>query len=389
MIRQDGLVATIIVFVIGIAMLIFGAVGAFAFHERTSGIAGGYMPSAQAGGSGSLFYPSGADPEEVGKCLNSWFSKKRPDSPLADKGLIFAGEGKKYNVNPALMIAIAGAETTYATNYGAASSSTHNYQSMTCNTAKLGDYPCVPSNGSNPRDWEDFPDYDTSIANHAEYMQRKYLSKGITDIRSIGEIYCGKNCNHWFDVVPKVFNEIIGSCPSLKTATASNIIRGDYVKLNVPLVGQKTSMTCGRASVAMVLNYYGGNWTIDDTYSGGPVNTPSAALSQLKKQSGKAWKVGRVSSNGNGWSTVMKSLKAKNPVILFQRFHFNSNCQRSRSSYGHIIVIRGYDPATDTLMVNSSTTRGAYSCQLDRSLYNQASNLSHTDSSGTIIYSHE
>lgn len=39
-------------------------------------------------------------------------------SPLADHGSVFVNNGLKFDVDPRLVIAIAGAETTFATNMG-------------------------------------------------------------------------------------------------------------------------------------------------------------------------------------------------------------------------------------------------------------------------------
>jgi N-acetylmuramoyl-L-alanine amidase len=212
--NQEGIVGQII-FLLGGGALTVGIIALVMFlSSLLSGIMAGGQP-AYAGGSGfsGLTYPSGADPQEVGQCINEWFANKRADSPLSELGVKFATEGQRNNVNPALLIAIAGAESTYGTAWNAIAPSSHNYQSMRCNTSQSG--PCIASRNSNPRTWEVYPNFEVAIERHAAYMQRKYLSQGVVDIRSIGEIYCGPTCNHWFETAPKVFNELVEACPQL------------------------------------------------------------------------------------------------------------------------------------------------------------------------------
>lgn len=227
--RQLGIIALSIIFVVILVLLgIFGAFGAGALAKLTQGEPGAYGQPGFISGSGlnsSLSYPDGVSITEIGSCLDNYLSNKAPDSsPLQGMGETFAKAGKNKNVNPALLIAIAKKESSYATDWAAIRPSTHNYQSMSCGTVVPKDkYRCIksvppkdPDKKPNPLRWHEFPDYETSIHEHAAYMQRKYLSQGATSIEEIGKIYC-ENPTNWIEKTSTYFEDIVSTCSSLKT----------------------------------------------------------------------------------------------------------------------------------------------------------------------------
>ncbi len=172
---------------------------------------------------------------------------------------------------------------------------------------------------------------------------------------------------------------------------ASNVIEDGYINLNVPLVRQYDGGKCGRTSVAMVANYFGASFVPDDCAAGVNDNLlPSASKSTiLPRYSDKSWKKSRITASGSNWDKVFTSLSKGNPVIFFQKKWFNTNCSRTNSSNGHIIVIRGWDKEKGELIINSPHTQKSITCNVPKSIYNSASNLSHKYGSGVIIYSLE
>jgi len=171
--------------------------------------------------SGSLTFPSGGNVTEIGECLDNWLSKNiSKSSPFQGRGVKFAEEGKKNNVNPAFLIAIGGAESSYGTDWGAVSKDTFNYAAMTCGTTQKS--PCVSSRGNNPRTWEAYDSWDQAIERHAKYMNERYLSRGITNLEEIRDIYCGPidDCPTWLENVEKVIESITSSCQGLIVQSA-------------------------------------------------------------------------------------------------------------------------------------------------------------------------
>lgn len=182
---------------------------------------------AYGSGSGELTFPlSAATPESIA-CLDNWLQNKKPDSPLNGKAAAFVASGQTYNVNPALILGIAGAESTFGTNWRLIDKETLNYQSMKCDTGQRTT-PGTECIG----DWAKYPTWEKSIDEHNKYLRQTYLNQGINTISAIGKIYCGSNCSDWEPTVTSVFNEIISACPGFSSSTNSSIMHGDLIVID-------------------------------------------------------------------------------------------------------------------------------------------------------------
>lgn len=95
-------------------------------------------------------------------------------SPLAGNGLNFVIHGLAYNVDPRLIVAIAGAETTFGTDMGC--NGAFNAWSWFWN-----DFQCGQSG---------FGSWEAGIRTVTKFIRESYLDKGLTTIEQIGATYC-------------------------------------------------------------------------------------------------------------------------------------------------------------------------------------------------------
>jgi murein DD-endopeptidase MepM/ murein hydrolase activator NlpD len=131
-------------------------------------------------------------------------------SPMAGQGNVLVAMGKKYKVNPALVVAIAGKESIYGTYCGASVggprgvNETHPYNYWGRKSSSGG--------------WMSFSSLEVAIENQTSYMT-KYLDpkgeyyRGGT-IRDIGKIYCedAEKPGGWVDSVTDFYNNIMQQC---------------------------------------------------------------------------------------------------------------------------------------------------------------------------------
>ena len=218
----------------GIAILFFviGLAIAFSFikwrEPAPVTYAGGY--SGQEDVIGSLDFPSGMDEAATATCIEEYIRSKESNSPFikevtnAGEKFIASGKASDANVNPALMLAIANAESSFGT-AGLASShaNLHNYFGY---TATAGDSNAEDINGKRMKK---FATWDEAITEQGQYMRRMYLSEGITTIIGIRNKYApagaandptGLNSN-WVKNVTKTIKEIGQRCPAINIETGS------------------------------------------------------------------------------------------------------------------------------------------------------------------------
>jgi len=398
---QSGIVAMIIIFVVGLAMLIFGAIGAFALQNRIAGISSGYMPGTDSSGlscesgltaeiplSGAPGLMEGPPTNLASRVENSKIYLTAYYTPQKNQQEYVLGSYERETRMEGNDTTASGQKTAilgvaappsypfgtrvYIPGYGLA---TVVDRGCDIQEARVGSTCPGLANTKAPHD-------------HIDIM----VGRGDAGREAMkgwhGKIVDAKI--YWFDnLTKKEKKSYLNICKP--NDIGESVIRGNYVKLNVPLLKQATSNSCSRAAVGMVANYYGANYSPQDTVAN-DFETASYSLSRLKRHSGKNWKIGKVTSDLSSWETVMTALKKENPVILMQRLYWSKNCGVSRSSQGHVIVITGYDPSTDELMINSSRTDGAVSCRIKLSKMAQFDSLNHFNSvrsRGRIIYSHE
>jgi len=122
------------------------------------------------------------------------YHAKNGQQPLAGHGPRFASEGSTYNVDPRLVTAIAGAETSF----GAYTASTNNAFNWFWN-AGTGSH-------NSP-----FEDWDSGIHTVSHYLHKSYLLKGYNTIALIGARYCAEGCEHWIPNVTSFYQEMGGN----------------------------------------------------------------------------------------------------------------------------------------------------------------------------------
>ena len=123
-------------------------------------------------------------------------------SPLAGQGMTFIDQGRQHNVDPRLVVAIAGAESTFATNGDCATQRN--------NAWGWG--------GGWPDCWT-FADWSEGIATVTDGLRRLYLDEGLTTIPAIGEKYCGSGCENWESNVTRFYRDELGGDMSDLTFT--------------------------------------------------------------------------------------------------------------------------------------------------------------------------
>src|SRR5579863_632129 len=97
-------------------------------------------------------------------------------SPLAGNGSVFYSQGVFFNVDPRLLLAIAGAETSYGSSYG----------STSCSLDAWGSLPNPCTSG--------YASYTVGIETVAAIMRQSYLNLGVTTISGIATQYCPGGC---------------------------------------------------------------------------------------------------------------------------------------------------------------------------------------------------
>ena len=166
-------------------------------------------PTGNTGGillNSSLLFPTGHTDSEMATCIDSYIVKYAPSSYLVGHGADFVSAGKTNNVNPALLVAIAQAESSLGLT-GIAHSGGYNYFGMTA----VG--------GGNRR----FGSVTEAINFQANYMRKSYLDKGLDTIEKIQQKYSpvgatndpfGTNIE-WTGNVTSAMKDLRKMCPSL------------------------------------------------------------------------------------------------------------------------------------------------------------------------------
>ena len=104
--------------------------------------------------------------------------------PLVGQGSNFVQRGESYNIDPRLIVAISGAETTFG--------------SHVCSVNNAWNWFWNPNTGCHN---SPFDSWDSGINTVSHFLHKNYLLKGYTTIPLIGGRYCASGCEHW---VPNV-----------------------------------------------------------------------------------------------------------------------------------------------------------------------------------------
>jgi hypothetical protein len=132
-------------------------------------------------------------------------------SALASNAPQFIDLGRQYDVDPRLVAAIAGAETTFGKNVCADYNAWNWFHRGTC-----------PESA--------FTSYEEGLQHVTKFMRRSYLNKGYTSIELIQAKYCVKGCENWtplvtrfYDEMPSVAGRVGTQAPSRPTPVAGEV----------------------------------------------------------------------------------------------------------------------------------------------------------------------
>ncbi len=134
--------------------------------------------------------------------IDAYLSQKR--SPMAGIGSSLVSLGQQYNVDPRLVVAISGAETTFAVHTCAANNAWNWFHHSTC--------PQSP-----------FASYEDGGEHVTRYLRLSYLNRGYNSIELIRYKYCASGCANWIPLVTQFYGEMpAGSPPSAGASSASS-----------------------------------------------------------------------------------------------------------------------------------------------------------------------
>jgi hypothetical protein len=120
-------------------------------------------------------------------------------SPIASNGPVFINSGLEWDIDPRLIIAIAGAESTFGKDICGAFNAWNWFWCHSRGTC--GDNRCSNS---------PFDSWEQGIQTVSKYMRLSYLNKGYNTIPLIGSQYCASNCEHWEPNVTRFYKDELG-----------------------------------------------------------------------------------------------------------------------------------------------------------------------------------
>lgn len=115
--------------------------------------------------------------------------KKVRTSPMADTGSSLVRHGQRYDIDPRLMIAIAGQESSFGLYLCGDHNAWNWFWGGTCKRSP-------------------FVSYDRAIQVVSKFMRKSYLNKGYTTIPLIQKKYCVDGCEHWISGVRHFYREL-------------------------------------------------------------------------------------------------------------------------------------------------------------------------------------
>lgn len=122
-------------------------------------------------------------------------------SPLLGTGGAFQDNGTVFNIDPRLIVAIAGQETSFGL-----------HTCCTRNNNAWNWFWCYASNScqGQPCQHSPFDSWSSGIKTVSKYMRKNYLSRGYNTIDLIGHKYCIDNCSAWVGGVTRFYKELGG-----------------------------------------------------------------------------------------------------------------------------------------------------------------------------------
>ena len=176
------------------------------------------------GGNGPLlgvFFPKINDKNELANRIRDYITNTKPSSPLKDFAEDFVKYGDQYNMNPAMLVAVAQVETGLATT-GYGTPPKHNFWNERAS--------------SSPDGWNNFPSYPAAIEDYYKTIReaspyKKAWDKGdavtVADIINISSPPVENNVSLYLqivnDVMPKILNGLDGNAsgPTLAAPIAN------------------------------------------------------------------------------------------------------------------------------------------------------------------------
>jgi len=151
--------------------------------------------------------------------IDDYLSRKH--SPMAGMGNVFSTYGRDYDVDPRLVVAIAGAETTFGQHQCTANNAWNWFHRRTC-----------PASA--------FTSYQEGAEHVTRFLRRSYLNRGYDTIELIRYKYCASGCDHWIPLVTAFHGEMPvnapgAPAPTLPPATPASAPADDNRILGIPL----------------------------------------------------------------------------------------------------------------------------------------------------------
>lgn len=192
--------------------------------------------------------------DEVQGQIGTYLQSK--GSPLAPYAPAFVAAGRKYGVDPKLLVSIAGAESSFGKN---------NF---------------LPNNafGYGKKTFKDYPQAIDTVASD---LGRNYIGKGLRTLPQIGQRYSPPNINpNWLPNVSSFYGQLGGTSPAASTATTAPL------RVAAPAAPAATSwVTALRAKPAAATAAPGGSW-VQALRTPQPAQ-PAAAASWVDALSGR------------------------------------------------------------------------------------------------------
>ena len=145
---------------------------------------------------GPLAVPVGGEPTVALETVQAYLDGK--SSPLESVSEILLTQGVLHRVDPRLIIAIAGAETTFGTRLCGEFNAWNWFWCRASQPQCSFDDRCVES---------PFESWEQGVEIVTKFMRKSYLSKGYTTIVSMSRKYCGDDCEDWTSNVTRFYSD--------------------------------------------------------------------------------------------------------------------------------------------------------------------------------------
>lgn len=122
----------------------------------------------------------------------------RKKSALAPSSNTFVEQGRLWNVDPRLIVAIAGAETTFAKHLCGKNNAWNWFHKRACKPSE-------------------FATFEEGIETVTKYMRKSYIQRGYNTIPLIRTRYCTEGCDNWIKLVSLFRDEMPARVPAVST----------------------------------------------------------------------------------------------------------------------------------------------------------------------------